>query len=200
MIITDLDKTLLRNDGSLSENTMAALRHCQERGIKTAFATARSTQAANRYLKQFQPEVFIGYGGALVKVGEETIHRFEIPTDIAKKILAECRDTPDISFIYAINENEGFTNDQRHVRQSGYYRYHDFTELPDCSFLKISATSENPAAAEDIAVRYPCCHMLRYSGEDLYCFANLNAGKWNAIMVMAEYYECVKQGVTEIFI
>ena len=41
MILTDLDHTLLKSDGSISEKTIQILRKCREQGILFAIATAR---------------------------------------------------------------------------------------------------------------------------------------------------------------
>ena len=41
MIITDLDQTLLRDDGSVSDYTRSIWRECKRRGIVTGIATAR---------------------------------------------------------------------------------------------------------------------------------------------------------------
>ena len=41
MILTDLDGTLIRSDGSISERTKAILKSCQNRGICVAIAAAR---------------------------------------------------------------------------------------------------------------------------------------------------------------
>jgi len=40
-IITDLDRTLLRTDKSISEYTYAVLKKCRDRGILLMAATAR---------------------------------------------------------------------------------------------------------------------------------------------------------------
>jgi len=66
MIITDLDETLLTSDKRISEHTISVLEKCRLKGIKIVFATARSTQSASKMLEQFMPDIFIGYGGALV--------------------------------------------------------------------------------------------------------------------------------------
>ena len=41
MILTDLDKTLLRSDSTSSEYTKRVLKACQNRGIFVVIATAR---------------------------------------------------------------------------------------------------------------------------------------------------------------
>ena len=190
MIITDLDNTLLRSEKYISEYTISVLKKCQTKGIKIVFATARSTQSASRIIEQFEPDIFVGYGGALVQTGEKVIHRFDIPADISSKLINECLQAPEISSILAINESIALTNDtsQLEVKDSSHYKYFDFKENNNMSYLKISLVATNPCVVENIAANYPMCDMLRYTGEDLYRFANRDAVKWNAIKSIAKHY------------
>lgn len=52
IILTDLDKTLLRSDGSISEYTKQVLKKCQQSGILVVIATARYWIGAERYIKE----------------------------------------------------------------------------------------------------------------------------------------------------
>jgi len=190
MIITDLDSTLLRSDKYISEYTISVLSACRRQGIKIAFATARSAQAAARFLAQFTPDVFIGYGGAMVMAGEKVIHRFDIPADISSRIIQECLAAPEVLSILAINESVALTNklDELASKDSSHYQYDDFSRRHNDRYLKISVNATNPAAVERIAANYPMCDMLRYTGENLYRFANKDALKWNAVQAVAAYY------------
>ena len=187
MIIIDLDDTLLRSDKTISDYTVDVLRKCQVAGMKIVFATARSTQASLAFLDRFMPDVFVGYGGALVLAGGEILYRFDIPADIANQIIQECLETPEVTGIHAINESIALSNnpepDMRH------YQYTDFSKELNNRYLKISLFSSNPAVAQTIASHFPMCDFLRYTGEDLYRFANRVAVKWTAIKSIADYYE-----------
>jgi Cof subfamily protein (haloacid dehalogenase superfamily) len=190
MIITDLDETLLRSDKTISDYTVDILKKCQFKGIKIVFATARSTQAASRFLALFNPDIFIGYGGALISAGNMIIHRIDIPADVSSRLIKDCINTPEITYLYAINESVAFTNDTEFMSQkdSAHYQYADFSDNYDFGYLKISVVSDGPEAVEKIAAHYPMCDMLRYSGENLYRFANRNAIKWNAVNAISENY------------
>ena len=48
-IITDLDRTLLRTDKSLSTYTVSVLKECKARGIKVMAATARPERTVTDY-------------------------------------------------------------------------------------------------------------------------------------------------------
>ena len=190
MVVTDLDGTLLRNGKYISDYTISVLSECQRKGIKIAFATARSSQASFEFLEQFTPDVFIGYGGALVIVGEKVIHRFDISSTVSSQIIKECLAAPEVLSILAINESIALTNrlDETKSKDVSHYRYDDFLHPNDNKYLKISVNATSPDVVEKIAAHYPMCDMLRYTGEDLYRFANKDAIKWNAVKVMAKYY------------
>ncbi|MCL2409628.1 MAG: Cof-type HAD-IIB family hydrolase [Oscillospiraceae bacterium] len=190
IIVTDLDNTLLRSDKSISDRTITVLKECRTKGIKIVFATARSTQSASRFLEQFTPDIFVGYGGALVSAGEEVIHRFDISAEIAARIIKDCLNTPEISAILAINESVALTNNVEALaeKDSAHYQYVD--SLTDCnySYLKISINAASQPAIEKIAANYPTLDMLRYTGENLYRFANRNAVKWNALTAISKHF------------
>ena len=50
MILTDLDHTLLKQDGNISEKTLQILTACRAKGIQFAIATARYWIGAERYI------------------------------------------------------------------------------------------------------------------------------------------------------
>lgn len=189
MIVTDLDNTLLRSDKTISEYTAGVLKKCQSKGVKVAFATARSQQASLRILKQFVPDIFISYGGALVSVGDTVIHRFDIPPDTSWQIIKECLNLPEVLSVSAINESVAFSSDRKYIvkEDSSYYQYSDFSSNLNYRYLKISLRATDPATVEKIASHYQMLDMLRYTGEDLYRFASRDAVKWNAVKTVAEY-------------
>jgi Cof subfamily protein (haloacid dehalogenase superfamily) len=190
MIITDLDNTLLRNDKTISDYTIAVLKKCQSSGIKIVYATARSMQASKRFFDFFTPDIFIGYGGALAAEGNKTIYRNDIPADISSQIIKQCLAAPEVSSILAINESVALTNDKNFMNDLdiSHYHYTDFKTDYKNSYLKISLTCAVPAAVEKIAAHFPMCDLMGYTGEDLYKFARRNAVKWNAVKAISEYY------------
>jgi len=190
MIVTDLDNTLLRSEKYISEYTVSVLKKCQSKGIKVAFATARSAQASAVYLEQFMPDIFIGYGGALVSAGGKMICCFDIPPETSSQLIRDCLTAPEISSIYAINESVAFTNDTNNAAGNDFthYKYSDFRDENKNRYLKISLVSSSQAVVEKIAAAYPGCDMLRYTGEDLYRFASRDAVKWNAVKAASAHY------------
>lgn len=65
-IMTDLDRTLLRTDKTLSERTIRVLRRCHEEGITLMIATARPERAIGEYLKRIPFDAAATLNGAVV--------------------------------------------------------------------------------------------------------------------------------------
>ncbi|MCL2717508.1 MAG: HAD family hydrolase [Lachnospiraceae bacterium] len=194
IIVTDLDNTLLHSsdysDRYITDYTVSVLNKCREAGIKTAFATARSTKAAARFFEMFTPDIFIGYGGALTLIGDKIINKFEIPAKVSNRLIKDCLSEPEVYSVYATTEAISMTNIPGLMEGDlSHYQYSDFKEETDFPYLKISFEAENPEVMERIAKNYPMCDLLRYSGEDLYRFADINAVKWNAVKAVAGYLE-----------
>jgi Cof subfamily protein (haloacid dehalogenase superfamily) len=195
MIITDLDNTLLRSEKYISDYTISVLKKCQQRGIMIVFATARSTHASMLFLHQFKPDIFVGYGGALVLAGKEIIYKYDIPADISFNLIQDCLKEPEVSTIYATCEDVAHTNEifkfnsEQEAQLLAHYQYSDFSVNENRSYMKISLVAENPEVVDKIAAKYPMCDLLRYTGEDLYRFANRNAVKWKAVKALLDYYQ-----------
>ena len=65
-IITDLDRTLLRTDKSVSEYTCAVLKKCRDRGILLMAATARPERAILTYQQQIGFDAVTTLNGARI--------------------------------------------------------------------------------------------------------------------------------------
>ena len=87
MILTDLDKTLLRSDGSISEHTKQVLKKCQTRGILIVIATARYWIGAERCIEEIQPDYEITTDGTLIHQRGKQIYSCSMDTDAANQII-----------------------------------------------------------------------------------------------------------------
>ena len=135
------------------------------------------------------PDIFVGYGGALVLAGDTTIHRFDISSDISNNLISDCLKEPTIKHILATNEHVSYTdNKDPENKIMSHYQEYNFSSNDDISYLKISVFADVPEIVEKIGAAYPTLDMLRYKGEDFYRFANRNAVKWEAIKAISDYY------------
>lgn len=87
-IITDLDRTLLRTDKSVSEKTVQVFKKLQENGIKVMFATARPRRAITQYEELLHPDSVATLNGARTFINNSSID-YSIPYESAKKMLKD---------------------------------------------------------------------------------------------------------------
>lgn len=91
MVVFDLDGTLLRTDKSISERTKEVLRRCQNKGIKTVYATGRGSSAD----VVVPSELFDGkitMNGSVAKMVDEAVYSSLIPCLTARPFLMACNE------------------------------------------------------------------------------------------------------------
>ena len=74
MILTDLDHTLLRSDGSISEKTLSILDECRQKGMLLAIATARYWIGAEKYIKLLRPDYEITTDGTTIHSNDTCVY------------------------------------------------------------------------------------------------------------------------------
>lgn len=87
VIVLDLDGTLLRNDKTVSEETLKALKKCEDSGKQIVIATARPPRlGAIKLPDELQREFMIFYNGAEIHHNREKIYNKCIPYNSLKDI------------------------------------------------------------------------------------------------------------------
>ncbi|MBQ5842650.1 MAG: HAD hydrolase family protein [Clostridia bacterium] len=74
-IITDLDRTLLRTDKSISERTLAVMGRCKEEGILLVAATARPFRSVVEYNNLIGFDALVCLNGAYIAYKDKIIER-----------------------------------------------------------------------------------------------------------------------------
>ena len=85
LLVTDLDRTLLREDKSISEYTARVLGECRARGIKIAFATARPKNRVDLLPFAGLADAVVVSNGAAIYEQDERVAQFGIPAETAKQ-------------------------------------------------------------------------------------------------------------------
>lgn len=90
IIALDLDGTLLRSDGSISERTMHTLEKHRQAGVRVIIATARPPRMISRLLPESLSDLpYICYNGAEVYEAGQRIAAYHIAPEIAKQIVRD---------------------------------------------------------------------------------------------------------------
>ncbi len=90
LVAMDLDDTLLRDDCTISERAVAAIRKARGLGVKITIATGRMPISARPYAQQLALDIpVINYHGAMIQnaLSGEVIFRRVIPVKLAREIV-----------------------------------------------------------------------------------------------------------------
>lgn len=131
MVATDLDGTLLRSDGSLSERTRKAIATVEEAGIETVFVTARPP----RWLDGLADAVgahgiaLCGNGAFVYDVPSRTVtEQYPLVDGLLHQLVAELREAvPGIAF--AVERADGLGREDAFVYGSEQHDSHTVDSL-----------------------------------------------------------------------
>jgi hypothetical protein len=146
LLVSDLDGTLLRTDGTASPRTVEAVHAVQEAGIRWVVATARPPRWMDSLVE------LVGHGGVAIcsngaYVYDVSDRRFlqerAIPVETAHTLVADLRAAvPDI--VFALERPDGFAREHafhdEHREKVGL-REHDARDLLDVPPGKLMARS-----------------------------------------------------------
>ena len=169
LVVTDLDDTILRRDGSFSAKTQQVFKRLRAAGIPAAFATARFHTA--ELADQLKAAYTINTDGTLIQTaGGEMICKWTFSRDAANGILDCIHEIdPDTDVVIPVQE------EIRRNCQAPFWG----------DALKIVAQLPE-GAAEKIARNFDC-KVIRYRGENRYSFLPPKAGKVEAIRALADF-------------
>lgn len=201
LIVLDLDGTLLRSDKSVSEVTLETLERARRRGIRLAFASARSEKAMLPYISAVKPDIVISNGGALVKAGGEVIFNCQLPAESVRHIIKRCFELSDGGCEITIESDFGYFWNYKPDTDLSYMGenraaviYDDFGDFNHPAY-KVTAEVENERGAHIIAAEIPDCETLSFRGEIWRRFARRDATKVNAIKRICDYFGVSRDNV-----
>ena len=187
LILTDLDHTLLHQDGSISDETLRVLSECRDRGIKFAIATARYWIGAERYIDLLKPDYEITTDGTLINSGDECLYSCgfsESDTNLIVRSLMEAK--PDAEITVAHGKTVYWNS--LHIAESEKLHkavYNDYTSDLNVRANKIVAELPDDSLAVRIADQTGC-KLQCYRGERWYSFLPAGSGKTAAIRALSD--------------
>lgn len=156
LIATDLDRTLLRDDETISPFTMDILARCVEAGYLFVVATARSLHAARPVLDLLPTHAIIHTGGAYAVVGDQTVYTAILSPADTENAVKLCNSSPYVDHVRINGEIlDVTTNPAIPVGELEYGHYH---RLPDDALLpalyqpstKITVCSNSPEKVAEL--------------------------------------------------
>lgn len=184
-IITDLDRTLLHTDKSLSEYTVSVLRQCHARGIPVLAATARPMRSVISYHERIGFDAITAMNGAIVSLPDRVME-FGISPESGRSILERLLGHPDV--LLSIETGKGFYAN-RDIPEWQPILYDGFPELPKNAVLyKILASSAQKRLYESIEADLTADVYHTVANGELIQIMSREATKWNGIRHMLAYH------------
>ncbi len=184
-IVTDLDRTLLRTDKTLSARTLDALKECRARGIRIFAASARPLRTIQPYDDLIGFDAIAATCGAIISL-PGSMETIGIPQKSSEEILQNLLRYPGI-FLSAETSIGLFSN--RDIPDWDPVIYSNFPTLPDGAIpYKILASCEDRQLYQDIAhlLTPDCYHTV--AGENLIQIMHRSATKWLATERMLSHF------------
>ena len=187
LILTDLDHTLLRQNGSISEKTLRVLGECRAKGILFAIATARYWIGAERYIRQLKPDYEITTDGTLIHSRDQCIYSCAFSVTDTNRIVRDiAQEVPGAEITVA--EGRTVYWNSRHISESEKLHravYCDYASPLNVRANKIVAELPEEQTAKRIADRVRC-KLQGYRGERWYAFMPAGSGKTEAVLALAK--------------
>lgn len=199
MIVTDLDRTLLRDDKTISEYTSNTLEELARRGIPFLIATARPARAVRKAMPWLRYDGAVFFNGAVVMAGEESLGAYKVEgafcivTDILRERPGTLLSVEMDDYLYSNIPPEGMGD-----WGSDYCYTTDFKETAGRLVEKILISSKElpPERWMEEYARYiPQGLYMQMSENTLIMVMNRQATKLGGIKLLAERY---RVGLSEI--
>lgn len=139
-IITDLDRTLLHTDKSVSDETVRILKECKGKGIAVVVATARPERSIQEYQEQIGFDALITLNGARTVIGSQVLNN-SIPKESVMNMVRKLEQIKDA--IISLETNEGlYANREIPLWNPIVVKKLSEADLPD-QFYKVIVSSES---------------------------------------------------------
>lgn len=184
-IITDLDRTLLRTDKSISDYTLSILQKCHEKGLLLMAASARPVRDIRTFGSLIPFDAFTASNGAVIVLPDRKLE-FGISPASGEEILKKLLQFPDV--FLSIETSKGlYSNRDIPLWEPTIYKH--FPRLPEGIILyKILASSKEAALYHGVqdTLTPDVYHTL--AGESLIQIMSRDATKWLGITHMLAHF------------
>lgn len=183
-IITDLDRTLLHTDKTISDYTEQVFRKCHDKGILIMAATARPERAILDYHEQVHFDAMTVMNGAGVSIPGHEAAGYPVARESVMQILERLCKLPDIILSLECG-NEVYANIE--IPEWEAIVFTGFPKLPTegpVYKILVSREGENmgPLVTELLTEDTYCT----VANDNLVQIMNKKATKWNGIQMMLE--------------
>lgn len=180
-IITDLDRTLLHSDKTISKYTADVFNACRKKGIIIAVATARPARSVKPYQTQIAFDAITTLNGAKI-ITNNQIYENGISHSSGEKILSNLLEIPNV--LISVETSDGiYSNIAKPEWNSTFFK--GFPKLPTQGVLyKILVSSENLNSVKQIESILTADTYCTVANNSLFQIMSTEATKWKGIKIM----------------
>lgn len=188
MIITDLDQTALRSDGTVSDYTRSVFDRCRKTGILVGIATARLYVNAQRQQKMLGADLLICSNGSRALLNGKTINSRGIGVQTANGLIKALLAQPSMQDILAETEETVYLNTHRflppHPLSRG--RFTTFEQGIGEDAFQIFTGLGVPEEADEVTKAFPQCRCFHYRDSTRYAYLEKSVSKADTIERVAK--------------
>ena len=174
MILSDLDGTLIRSDGSISERTKEILKSCQSRGIYVVISTARYWIGAERYIEEIQPDYEITTDGTPIHRQGKQIYSCNLEIEDTNRIIQDILARDSKTEITVAAGRQVFWNSEHISEAEKLHKavYCDYQKPLFCQANKIVAELPDYKTAGKVQAIQELAKLLNISLSDIAAFGD----------------------------
>ena len=189
-IITDLDRTLLHTDKSISPYTVDIFKKCREKGLVTLTASARPLRDIILFNEYIEFDAIAATNGAVISL-PDGITEIGIQRESGEKILSNILLYPDI--FLSIETSTGLYSN-RDIPIWEPVIYDGFPKIPENTILyKILVSSKNSELYKGIDNDLTEDTYYTIANKELIQIMSVNATKWNSIKFMLSHFDILPE-------
>ena len=197
LIASDMDGTLLNDEGKISERNAAAIRKAVDAGVIYTIATGRKNCSIEPYAEKLGLDVpLIAYNGAYVKgsLSKEVLSDSPLDYETSLAVLDYCRQKNYYVQAYVddtllVKETSDFA--QMYASFAGVEfvalgeRFYRLSKAPH-KLLLMTAPGRNAEIKQELTEEFGNKIMMTNSFNDFLEVINPEVSKWNAVKALAE--------------
>ena len=197
IVVLDLDGTLLRNDKTVSDETIKTLLKFKEKNNGILFATARPPRDAYKYVPNvLRDNPIICYNGACIIDQEKNIlYRKEICREDALKILKIAKEFGFSNICFEINDALYSTFDTIDFFGNVSNKIVDLEKIEFDFVYKVIICSKKPIDIEFVKTISNICRGIITDNGTLCQIMNKEVTKWSGISAIIKKYNILEKDV-----
>ncbi len=182
LLVLDLDGTLLRNDKTVSDETVESLIEFKNRNNKILFATARPPRDAYKYVPQkLRDNPIICYNGACMINRKEILYKKEMSKETVFSIIEISEKSGYHQICFEINDKLYSNFDTSEFFGKVSTEIVDLTKLDMKTVYKVIICNKTPISHDFLTILPDTCKGIVTDNGKLCQIMDQEVSKWNSI-------------------